>query len=104
MPSVGALPNTAPLDELSPPIAPHDRIETKADDPAYEVGMNDKGEKVQLDLISSDEERKVLRKIDLIVLPLFFLIYGFQYLDKIGRSVCQCHADSQHSAMLLFSE
>ncbi|ORX38210.1 pantothenate transporter [Kockovaella imperatae] len=48
--------------------------------------MNDKGEKVQLDTITPEEEKKVLRKIDLIVLPLFFLIYGFQYLDKIALS------------------
>ena len=87
MPDVGALPNTAPLDELAPPTAPRDAKASKGSE--YEVGVNEKGDKVQLDTIHPDEERRVLRKIDLIVLPLFFLIYGFQYLDKIGASTAK---------------
>lgn len=48
-------------------------------DEAYKVLVGHEGETV---VITPEEEKKLLRKIDLNLMPLLCIVYGLNYLDK----------------------
>ncbi|RCK58116.1 Allantoate permease [Candida viswanathii] len=56
---------------------------TNSVDPAMNFALDHKGEAVELD---EKEARKLVRKIDLYLLPVMCLLYCFQFMDKLTTS------------------
>jgi MFS transporter, ACS family, allantoate permease len=52
-------------------------------DDAYKLFIEQGGESI---VITPEEERKLLRKIDLNLMPLLCIVYGLNYLDKTTLS------------------
>ncbi|KAK6842478.1 hypothetical protein PG987_003338 [Apiospora arundinis] len=86
---------SAPLDDANPPTGHTSAAPDEADiektgsapDPkpdvqsgtAYKVLVGHEGETI---VITPEEEKKLLRKIDLNLMPLLCIVYGLNYLDK----------------------
>lgn len=83
-PEVGGYPGTAPLEhDIDAVVTAQDKsISAKHTGVADVKDVDDTGKEVYLEPLDPAVERKVKMKIDLIVLPLFFLIYGMQYLGE----------------------
>lgn len=66
-------------------ISPHGKevLVTNNVDQAMKFAIEHKGEVVQLD---ERTDRKLLRKIDLFLLPVMCLLYCFQFMDKLTTS------------------
>ena len=64
--------------QLDIEAAPHD-------EPKFDV-VEDKIDEAEIDEIDPVLDRRVRRKLDMIVMPLACLVYAMQYLDKRGIS------------------
>lgn len=65
-----------PASAESPELAPKDRSEVDDNYDLYKAQIGDEHDPL--------EAKKVLRKIDLRIVPVLFIIYLLQYLDKNG--------------------
>ncbi|KAK7969456.1 MFS general substrate transporter [Apiospora saccharicola] len=75
----GSAPSAAPKPDVEAGTTVLKHADKNDADEAYKVLVGHEGETV---VITPEEEKKLLRKIDLNLMPLLCIVYGLNYLDK----------------------